>query len=225
MGGRRKKGRKRQRRARPPSSALVRRGELLEARLEAVELARGHDGFLRGRPEPVLLVAGFGVGGGEAFLLSRALRRVVVREPFPSVTTITGPTDCEVVKARVPPECDRVVVLILAIEEDSGRDVEALYAELPSCELFSAWPLDERWPDPLGLEELARGPRTPPPRAQRVHLLSGGRDLREQCHADDWVGAALVVLERGGDAGVLWRYRFVSADGRNDWTALVRITF
>jgi hypothetical protein len=222
---RRKKGRRKGRVSQRPDAIVPHRGNRLEATLESVEFVRGHDGLLRGKPEPVVMVATYGVGGAGTCLVARALRRLAVHEPYPSVTTITRVPERELFRADIPHDFERVVVLALAIEEDSGRDVESIYANLASAELLSAWSEGERLPEPLTLEELARAPLTSPPKAQGVHLIFDGCDLRERCSADDWIGASLAVLEHKGGGTNLWRYHFVSSDKRNDWTALVRIKF
>jgi hypothetical protein len=47
--------------------------------------------------------------------------------------------------------------------------------------------------------------------------------LSERCHSDNWVGAAFIVLDSQERQSNLWRLHLASEDGRNDWTARVRL--
>ena len=55
-------------------------------------------------------------------------------------------------------------------------------------------------------------------RGHRVHLLLGEHDPTKELEGDDWVDANLLLLPPGL-GGARHRLHFVSACGRNDWTA------
>ncbi|MBI5499971.1 MAG: hypothetical protein HY907_06990 [Deltaproteobacteria bacterium] len=193
-------------------------GRRITATLDAVELARGHDGFLRGKPEPALLFAAWSVGPTSARLLGRALRLLPVRTPFPCTTV---PDEALLLRAASPPGHDRVALLVAALEVDAGTDVKWLYAALGDPDSVSVWFEDSPAPDPHGIAEAARA--APPPGASRpVRLLRGRVNVEDSCRADQWVGACLLVRPIGS-APTEERLRVVSADRRNDWTACLRL--
>ncbi len=51
--------------------------------VHSLEVARGHDGFLRGDPEPVVIAALYAAIPGEMSLVGRALSRFDAPRPFP----------------------------------------------------------------------------------------------------------------------------------------------
>lgn len=208
-------------RSRKKKPFLIGRRDAFTLKLESVEITRGHDGFLSGNPEPALLLAALGVSPGRACLLSRALRRLAVTTPFPATVQ---PEEPVLFRVELPPGCPRVALLGLAVEEDRGDDVEALYSALGQADALDAWTLGTELPEPRGLGELSDAPPTPPPEASRVDLLRDGVHLGDACRHDSWIGAALVLLAADQPAHRRWRMPFFSADGRNDWTANLRIT-
>lgn len=206
---------------RKPKPLLIARRRHFALRLDQVEITRGHDGFLRGKPEPVLLVAAFAVARGHTYLLERALRRLEVTQPFPSTVTLEEPV---LFSTEVQPGHSRVALLGLAVEQDKGADVAALYAALGHAESLDTWSIGTPLPEPRSLEELVDQPPTRAPLAKAVHLMRDGVDLSDACRADKWIGAALVLLATDQPAERRWRMPFLSADGRNDWTARLRLT-
>lgn len=188
--------------------------------MQQLELARGYDGLLRGMPEPTLLLGLYRIDGSHARVLGRYLYRFERPGGFP---TKVGPKE----KSReslviVPSPSTRLVLLALAVEEDSGRGIQTLYAELETGDSVVAWTEHEAAPVPMHLPELSAG-IMPPDLGQRVHLMFGERDPSIRLQGDDWI-----------DANLLWtsiapkrrqhRMHFVSADGRNDWTAEVELS-
>lgn len=190
--------------------------------LDGLEIARGHDGLLRGRPEPVLVVGLFGVSERGVTLLARDVVRWKV-DAVPPLLRATRVDEGDVVRARVL-ACDasHCVAVLIAIEADSGADVRSVFASLERTDAWQLWGERESVPAPIELGTLA----TAAPSSTEVldaHLLLDGSDLRDQLSADDLVGAVTVTFRDTGDAGTSVRARFLSDDGRNDWTALVRL--
>lgn len=211
--GRRRK--KKQRAASTPALARV-----LHLRLRRVELARGYDGPLRGAPEPALVFGVYRVTEHEGTLVSRSVVRLQSRGSYPELLD-AGDVD---VGARIPRlEGMRVLVLAAAIEEDAGRGIERLYADLEAPAQLAAWSVDAQEPEPIPLLEWARSAPPSPPATARVHLVDPGGDLRDRRLGDDWIGAALFHLDERTASRAERRMRFVSEDGRNDWTAVLDV--
>ena len=116
----------------------------------------------------------------------------------------------------------RVVVVVLAVEEDSGRGLQTLYAELERGEAIVAWDEQSSGVAPVHLSELTAGALAPEV-AHRIHLVFEDRDPSRDLRGDDWIGAGLVwaPLEHGQGRH---RLHFVAPDGRNDWTAELELT-
>jgi hypothetical protein len=203
---------------RRPASRAGRIGRRVTIFLDAVELARGHDGFLRGKPEPALIFAVWSVGPSSARLLGRALRRLVVRRPFPCTSI---PDEIELLRAASSPGDDRIAVLAAALEVDDGTDLGRIFAALGDEDAVVMWSDDAPAPEPHGLAEAARqrDPARPP---GPVRLLCARADVEDSCRGDQWVGASFLVRPIG--AGVTEdRLRVLSRDQRNDWTACLRL--
>ncbi len=187
--------------------------------MRGVELASGYDGPLRGAPEPVLVFGVVRVTGSEATLISRSVVRLLPSGEYPEHLEIDGVD----VGARIPraPEM-RVLVIAAALEEDDGRGVQRVYADLGSIAQLCAWPTDERDPEPLPLVEWARSASTPPA-TTRVHLVDAAGDLRDRELGDEWIGAALFSVGERDGRRTERRMRFASEDGRNDWTVILEV--
>lgn len=210
---------KRARKAKKARAGIRRRGARVY--LDGLELARGHDGLLRGRPEPVLVVGLYGVGDRGVTLLARDVVRFAVDAVPPLRASRVGESDF--VGARtLAADASHCVALLVAIERDTGEDVREVFASLERADAWRVWSEGEPVPSPVELGAL-------PPPAPGVaavldsHVLLEGRDLRDTLSDDDLVGAAALIFRDTGGAGVATRARFVSEDGRNDWTALVRL--
>jgi hypothetical protein len=188
----------------------------LDLRLRSVLFTRGHDGFLRGWPEPALLVA--------AWLPKPELKVAVavvgldVRTPFPCTRELNR----SLLSARQP-SSPKVAVLTVGFEHDSGADIERAARELETAP--GAWTLraDGALAVPFSLEEVHHVRWAGPPAGQPVIPASRGRDLAELSTADDWVGAGLVVCDASRSGSQRSEQRLVSADGRNDWTVRLEL--
>ncbi len=185
---RRRRRKKKALTARPRPSGGIK----VELVLEAVELARGYDGPLRGLPEPRLLIAAYHVSPGGVILVRRALCRVAPGSEFPQRI----PIDEELLRQRVHASSaqDRglLVVLVMALEEDSGDDVADVYADIAEPARWSMWDPRSELPDVRTLSELVALMPTSPPAAEPVALLRDGVPLEPSVTEDDWVGALMI---------------------------------
>ena len=193
----------------------------MEARLHSVRIDRGHDGFLRGRPEPVLVVAGIAVGGATAVTLDTTCQPLRVKQGAPCRIEPRDPVSLLSVKAS---GATRMVLLALAFERDSGAEVDRLSRALSAPDDWTIRAGDSTMAAPFRLGELCLFPPHTPPDGQQVRVSYRGQDLARRCVDDDWVGASMVVLSATPWPSSRWALRFVSDDGRNDWLAEVSIT-
>lgn len=186
----------------------------LELAIPRLEMARGHDGLLRGEPEPVLLLGVFYTDGESLRPLGRTHVRFSPRGVYPLVVApdAAGTIAAPVIPSAPPHERERLVVLAIAVEEDGGEDVARLYAALENGGTFAAWARDEVEPLPRPLSDAFAEPVT------RVYLLEDGRDLRAGCTSDELIGAAVVTfpVARGRQ-----EFRVPFASERNDWLAVL----
>lgn len=194
----------------------------VQAEVTSLEMASGHDGLLRGAPEPALLLAVYRVGGAEAAALVG--RAQVVFHPlagaFPAVARPDG--DDGIVKVRAPLDgTQRIALLAVALERDGGRDLAEIYAALSDAGTLRLWEEGTAVPSPVALEELAAHVIGPEPR--RVHAILAGKDLDASCDDDELVGTCFAVRPRTRCEEDL-RLAFVSADRVNDWTAVLRLS-
>jgi len=192
--------------------------------LSGMEIARGHDGFLRGEPEPVVIVAAYVLDGEQVRPVGRALYRFTPSGPFPSVTTplVRPPIAVQVAHSRPV----AFALLAIALEEDGGIDVQTAYGATDAYRTLSVWSEDHREPAPLHLHELLNEPdvwRQP----TSIQVIVDGRNLSSTCKSDEWVGGVAWLvpaykhpLPTRREARNEFRLHFQSTDGRNDWTAL-----
>lgn len=229
--------------AAPPSEPREPRERIYSFRLRlevtALELASGHDGLLRGMPEPVIVLGAFLIAGGRATPLGRMLVRL--KQPQGRFPTVVTPPEPAVLRTKGRgSSTTRIAVLGLAIEEDVGKDVERIYAHLAEAKHVRVWTLEDAVPSPVALAELAPSasasvpapapapPAAPAPTvlnpvATRVGVVVEGADLRDACTEDDFVGASLFLIPTTvQEDGV--RLHFTSADQLNDWTALLTVS-
>jgi hypothetical protein len=199
----------------------------IEVELDGFEMAKGWDGPLRGAPEPCLLLGVFHVCDGRAVTVGRSLTRIRPPDRFPGRVEIR---ETLVRAAGFASSVDaaprRFVLLAIAIEEDGGRDVQSIYADLDRPERFAIWDESAPIPEPRALAELGALPVSAAPEAESVRVMYGDSDLATTTKRDDFVGSLMIRLEA---SPVLrpdeWRFVFRSPDGLNDWTAifLVRV--
>ena len=194
----------------------------LRMSLEALEVARGHDGLLRGRPEPTLLIAAYRTNGVlPASLVGRQLVRARLNGDIPCSVALAQPELRY--DARFAPT-ERILILAFAVEEDSGEAVQALYAafEAPS-QLLLYSPL-EAVPSPLALDEWARN-ECAAPSAANVEVLFDGAHFEQIDGSDQFISASAFSVSTQLRADEAWRLPFVARDQRNDWTLILRMRF
>ncbi len=191
----------------------------LHVQIESLEVTRGHDGFLRGKPEPVMMLAAYRAQPSAASLVGRVLLKPrLVRDP-PCKLVLEG---VELRYDTHPRELERFVLLALAVEQDSGEGVTALYESLEAAQDLALWSMGEDVPAPRALGEWS--PATiAAPDAQPIELLVATRHAREVSESDDYISACALALPVGERHDELWRLPFADSDGGNDWTATLRV--
>jgi hypothetical protein len=199
----------------------------LYVELTALEMATGDDGLLRGMPEPVVILAAYLVTEAtpERPARSKPLGRLLVRlHPEGRFPLVVAPSESAALKARVrATPNDRIVLLAVALEEDSGKDVEHLYGHLIDASYLRVYEIDAAEPSPVTITELGALPVTTPPLAHRVNVLVDGKDLRDTCKGDEFIGADVALLSPHKSEEV-FRAHFLPVDRRNDWTAILAVS-
>jgi hypothetical protein len=216
-----KQPRKKKHRQRPAAAAdsdTPRR--TLRLTVETLEVARGHDGFLRGKPEPVLLIAAYRTNGhAPVSLVGRLLVRAEVRRDMP----------CSVHLAEQELRYDarfaiteRIVVLAFAVEENSGDGVQALYTAFETPEQILLYDALDSVPAPRGLDDWTRE-ECSPPAAPAVEVLLASARLEELTGSDQYIAASAFSVSTQARTDEVWRLPFVARDARNDWTLVLRM--
>ncbi len=187
-----------------------------------LEIARGHDGLLRGDPEPVVVVGAYLLNPPYVQVVGRSLHRFQAHIPFPSTAT-TKDRSLPAGSIQMPKGAPRWVVLALALEEDGGLDVQRAFGALEHHAALSVWASEERDVEPYGLSTIPATPTWFLPRA--VQLQVDGAPFAGTCRSDKWIGAVCWMLE-GREPPDRARYRlpFLAEDRRNDWTAVLDVT-
>jgi len=188
--------------------------------LQTLEVARGHDGFLRGKPEPALLVAAYRTNGSlPASLVGRMLLRARLERDMPCAVEL-GPRELKY-DARFE-IAERLLVLAFAVEENSGDGVAALYAAFETPAQLLLYTASESVPSPLSLEEWAKR-ECRAPAAHAVEALLGGESLEKSADSDQFIAASAFSVAAHARSDEGWRLPFVGRDERNDWTLLARL--
>ena len=188
-----------------------------------LEIARGHDGFLRGNPEPVVIFATYLVSGGDAHVVGRSLHRFRANSPFPSAAAADQtalPSCCADLGEAVAPDW---TVLALGLEEDGGKDVQRLFGAVEHHKSLSLWLPDSGEVEPVSLGGLPITNEWDVPR--EVQLLVEGSEVGDTCRSDKWIGAVCWRVH-GREAARRCRFRlpFLAEDRKNDWTLIVDIS-
>jgi len=208
----------------PARSALARDYDTprrtVQLTLESLEIARGYDGVGRGKPEPVLLVAAYRTNGpAHASLVGRLLVRAELTCDMPCNLPLSEQEIRYDARFAVT---ERVLVLVLAVEEDSGKGVQSLYAACETPEQLSLYNASEPVPAPRGLDEWARddcvAPAAPP-----VEVLLSTCTAEQLARSDDYISASAFSVSTQARSDEVWRLPFVSRNARNDWTLVLRM--
>jgi hypothetical protein len=194
-------------------------------RVDKLEIARGHDGLLRGPPDPVLAIAIY-VGDPSTFrLLGRSLHRFHPRGSFPA--TVAPDTELLPSGAIDVSTSFRYVAVAVALEEDGGVDVQRIYGALEHHRMLSVWAPDRAEPEPFSLVTLPDTAAWTVP--AEVDLVIDGVSASSSCASDKFIGAVCWTMQPRAEVPTsayrasVYRLPFLSADRRNDWTALVAI--
>ena len=189
-------------------------------KIERLEIASGHDGFLRGGPDPVLLVGVYITDGSSLRILGRSVHRFAARAPFPS--NASADQSGLAVGVLEVSTSFFYVGLAIAIEEDGGKDVQRLYGALEHHAKLTVWKADASEIEPLPLSSVAR---TPPWYAPTpIELVVDGAPAAESCRSDKFIGAVCWAMPPRPDAPVsLYRLPFLAANRKNDWTAVLAV--
>lgn len=183
-------------------------------------MARGHDGLLRGKPEPALLVAAYRTNGAlPASLVGRVLLRAQLVSEVPCTVELGGRELRYDARFAVN---ERILVLALAVEEDSGEGVQALYSAFETPRQFLLYGASESIPSPLGLDEWAQS-ECRAPSACSVEALFGGQNFDGIAGSDQFISACAFSVSTQASADEAWRLPFVARDARNDWTLVLRM--
>jgi len=218
-----KQARKKKHRQRPAAAAdsdTPRR--TVRVVLETLEVARAHDGFLRGKPEPALLIAAYRTNGAaSASLVGRLLIRAKVASQMPCSVAL-GEQELRY-DARFA-VTERMLLLAFAIEEDSG-DVQALYTALEVPEQILLYTALDAVPAPRTLGDWAREEPAAPaaPAAPAVEVLLSSTRLEVLAGSDEYISASAFSVAVQARSSEVWRLPFVSSDTRNDWTLVLRV--
>jgi hypothetical protein len=190
--------------------------------VQALEIACGHDGLLRGMPEPVLIMAAYLLDGVTVRTLGRSLHRFAPRKPFPSRVPPDNELSIEVEISHHLPL--HVFVLALAIEQDSSRGVQAAFGAVEHHGALALWPSSSGIETPMSIADLidqADDWRDP----TAVDVIAAGRHITELCEGDKWIaGVGWMMRAAPRAANDLLRLPFQSADQLNDWTGLVDVS-
>lgn len=192
------------------------RRALCTAKLEALEIARGHDGLLRGRPEPTLLLGLGHVTSAGPKLLAR---NVVRFGTISAVPTTALPRETVRLTGDHHGDPAAFFLLAIALEEDGGGDVAAIYGALEAPARWAVCPRGAHLLEPL---DVGEGARTLGPHPVLVEPMIDGTHYAFD--SDDLVGAVYLGMKSDEARRGLVRLHFVSEGGENDWTARLMVS-
>jgi hypothetical protein len=207
------------------SATAQRRASRLEVSIDQLEAARAHDGPFRGRVEPRLVVGAYHVRSGRAVLVGRSLTSIEVEEPAPFRIRVEKMLACGIVDVSDDAARPGVfVILALAFEEDSGKDIQRFYAALELPGEWQVWDSTRAVPEPRTLDDLGRLQPNEPPEPEQVQLLFGPTHTPASSKSDELIGALMIRVRDSSRARrAEYRFHFRAPDGRNDWTAVLRV--
>ncbi len=200
------------------SPLLFPRTQLFRGAIEKLEIARGHDGFLRGGPDPVLIAAIYAATAKEIRLVGRSLHKFESKTQFP---TEVKPNVVELPSLVIQSEdLSRFLFLAIMLEEDGGKDVQRLYGAVEHQSMLSAWAIEQAEVEPMPLAAVAVNAEFHAP--TRVDLLLEGQPVANTCNSDKWIGAVCCALPiREPASRSLYRLPFLAPNRKNDWTLIV----
>jgi len=188
---------------------------LCRIEIHKLDIAKGHDGFLRGRPEPVVVFGVFLHAPSSLRLLDRKTCRFHRPHRFPGVASPQGALRFDLLLDYETPAV--IVCAGFAIEEDSGLDVAEMAAALDRWQRLRFEPVGDaplpsgsliEWADAL-LEHDAPRP---------FDVLIDNTPALERFRHDDWIACSLYAFSGQERRQSNRRMHFTSHDGRNDWS-------
>lgn len=184
---------------------------------KALEVADGKDGFLRGRPDPAVILAAYAVHGTDTHCVGRSIFRFVPNRSMPC--TVAPKEGSPISKQLTFRDSLDYVIIAASVEENSGDGIRAAYAAFEYHRALSLWSLEDSHPSPMQLSEISsekKGWLAP----VRAGLLVEGNDVAKTFTDDAWVGAVAWCIP-GEHSGVLeYRLPFRSNSSVNNWTAI-----
>jgi hypothetical protein len=192
---------------------LVSRSITLE--VSSLEVAAGFDGLFRGDPEPVLVCGIFGMADNKAVLIARGVGRFARPIRYPAVVKMA---DSQLADGRLSTTSEPLVaVVVMALEEDGGRDIRRAYGILQSHgELHLIESCDQPNASDIG-ELLLRPAEWKQPK--KVTLAVDGQSFDAECRSDKWIAASAF----SAPLRTTHRVHLVSDDKTNDWTAVLTL--
>jgi quinol monooxygenase YgiN len=204
------------------SVAPVANGRLPQLTLdvEAIEVAAARDHVPLRSPQPCVVIGAFVVDAAGAHGIGRTVYRFTPAKSLPA--KLVGKQrllDVPVLRGTSP---FKVAVAAISVEENGGRDVQAIYQALADAQDLSFWTQSEHCPSPVSLPELQELDAFRD-EARRVQVLRRTTTLSESLSDDTWAGAALGAFDLSPSRPeVLARFHTASEDRRNDWLLTLR---
>jgi quinol monooxygenase YgiN len=191
----------------------------LVVRLDALELAKAHDGLFSGDPDPCILVGAYALQGQRQCVLGRSLLRIRVTKDAPCV--VEKPGVALDIPVRMQPLPSRIVVLAVALEESDGRGVQRAYQELEWVEELQLWRTDTIEPHPVPMMELLAVAPEQRNECESVEVLARGEPLSSLVQGDTWVGASVLSFTPSeAESSIHVRFHFAADPTENDWVAI-----
>lgn len=165
----------------------------------------------------MLLIATYDARPGHARLLSRLITRYEAVRELP---TAVKPRDMRIKGVDVAPQLP-IAMLAIALEEDSSRDIQRLYADLDDADGIVVWPSEGVDSIPGTIDQITESLR--PERVEPVELKIAGRFPADWFRADKYISSAAAWIVASGCKAIALEIPACSADGRNDWLARVSL--
>ena len=163
-------------------------------------------------------MAAFFVDDEDIRLLKSALFRVGTLPGLPHRLELGEPW---LVSSRLPPRDGRLLVLVVAFEEDGGTDIRTVHQKLSEPEELELRLAGEVIAAPMMLRDFSAWLDSSSPHSLPVSFSRGAPGASGA--KDDFVGACLIGLPPTRRNQQPHQLRFVSPDRKNDWTATLLV--
>ena len=209
---RKRKNRKRKERSRERRDRKPYRGSIS---LWAGELAiaRGHDGLLRGQPEPVVILAAYDCSDATPRPVHQHLVRFHRPRRMPGISEPMK-QERQTSHILVPKGAD-IAILALALEQDGGQGALNLFSMLRDHRQVIAWPTDQPHHFPCPLSTYAK---SLPSDGEQSECMIDDNTFADLCRGDDYVGASVFYRRTESPCKEILTSRIASEDRHNDWT-------